>query len=156
MAVTRAQLVDRAVVLAADRAGLVSGLEAVASGLPADGVVRGRAGVGSRAAFVFPGQGGQWEGMAAELWDRVPVFGESMGVCSRALGGVVDWSLESVVRGEDGAPGLDRVDANIALLDGRRHFRQQGGLGRGQDRIVFPVVVSIATRPKLFRAKRCD
>ena len=58
--------------------------------------------------FVFPGQGSQWEGMAVELLDSSPVFAELMGECGEALAPFVDWSLEDVLRGVGGAPGLDR------------------------------------------------
>ncbi|MGA5843297.1 type I polyketide synthase [Streptomyces pseudogriseolus] len=89
------------------RAVLVGG-EPVASG-----VVTPSAG---SPVFVFPGQGAQWAGMAVELLDSSPVFAERFAECGEALAQFVDWSLTDVVRGEDGAPGLDRVDVVQPVL----------------------------------------
>ncbi|WP_158716570.1 acyltransferase domain-containing protein, partial [Streptomyces sp. NRRL S-1314] len=66
--------------------------------------------------FVFPGQGAQWAGMAVELLESSPVFAERFAECGEALAQFVDWSLTDVVRGEDGAPGLDRVDVVQPVL----------------------------------------
>ena len=104
----------RAVVLADAREQLLDGLAALGRGEPASGVVQGvappAAGAGERIVFLFPGQGSQWEGMAVELLDSSPVFAEQMRACEEALAPFVDWSLEGVLRGGKGAPGLDRVD----------------------------------------------
>ncbi|MFC4044699.1 type I polyketide synthase [Dactylosporangium siamense] len=110
---TRAALPERAVVLGRDRAELADGLAALASGAePTTGpaVVRGTGDVDGRVVFVFPGQGAQWAGMAAELLETTPVFAASVLACEEALTPFVDWSLRAVLRGDDGAPGLDRVD----------------------------------------------
>ncbi|CAM5291245.1 putative protein OS=Streptomyces antimycoticus OX=68175 GN=SANT12839_089620 PE=4 SV=1 [Streptomyces antimycoticus] len=74
------------------------------------GVVRGQAAKGRRTAFVFPGQGAQWVGMAVGLLESSPVFAEAIGECEAALSAHVDWSLTEVLRGTEGAPGYDRVD----------------------------------------------
>jgi acyl transferase domain-containing protein len=60
--------------------------------------------------FVFPGQGPQWPGMALELLERSPLFAARLRACGRALEPFVDWDLEAVLRGHDGAPCLERVD----------------------------------------------
>nr|BAF85837.1 modular polyketide synthase [Streptomyces cyaneogriseus subsp. noncyanogenus] len=63
--------------------------------------------------FVFPGQGSQWPGMGAELWDTSPVFRESVRACADALAPYLDWSVEGVLRGAPDAPAgpaLDRAD----------------------------------------------
>ncbi|WP_150130428.1 type I polyketide synthase, partial [Streptomyces sp. 150FB] len=106
----------RAVVVAGDRAELLAGLEAVASGGVAPGVVSGTGSSGGRPVFVFPGQGSQWAGMAAGLWESSPVFREQMTACEEALSPFVDWSLSAVVRGEADAPGFDRVDVVQPVL----------------------------------------
>jgi acyl transferase domain-containing protein/acyl carrier protein len=105
----RAVLDDRGVVLGTDHGGLVRGLDVLASGGAGEGVVRGVA-RGGRPVFVFPGQGAQWEGMAVELLDSSAVFRDSLRACERAFEGLVEWRLEDVLRGVDGAPGLERVD----------------------------------------------
>ncbi|HEV2343873.1 MAG TPA: type I polyketide synthase, partial [Actinocrinis sp.] len=110
LASARAQLTHRAVVLASDRDGFESGLAALERDEPTaatvSAVTRGR----PRVAFVFPGQGGQWPGMAAELLDTSPVFAERIQECEQALSEFVDWSLTAVLRQAPGAPSLDRVD----------------------------------------------
>ena len=65
---------------------------------------------------MFPGQGSQWVGMAVGLLDCSPVFAGLLGVCGEALSAFVDWSLEDVLRGVEGAPGLDRVDVVQPVL----------------------------------------
>ncbi|MEU7576068.1 type I polyketide synthase [Streptomyces sp. NPDC041068] len=111
LATGRSRFAERAVVVGADRAELLEGLAALANGeTPGDGAT-GTAPRGSRkTVFVFPGHGSQWAGMAVELLDSSPVFAAGMGECERALSAYVDWSLEGVLRGADGAPSLERVD----------------------------------------------
>ncbi|MER6437856.1 type I polyketide synthase [Streptomyces sp. NPDC001185] len=83
-----------------------------------DVVASGVAGSASppSAVFVFPGQGAQWVGMAVELLDSSTVFAARFGECAAALDGLVEWSLMDVVRGAEGAPGLDRVDVVQPVL----------------------------------------
>ncbi|TGA86232.1 acyltransferase domain-containing protein, partial [Streptomyces palmae] len=92
LAVSRAQLEQRAVVVGGDRAELLAGLRALAAGETAGApqVVLGRNGAAGRPVFVFPGQGSQWAGMAVELLDSSAVFGEAMGECERALAPFVE------------------------------------------------------------------
>ncbi|MBB5158871.1 type I polyketide synthase [Saccharopolyspora phatthalungensis] len=114
LATARAGLEHRAVVLGSSPAEFVAGLHALAEGretadvvsVPGGSAVPGSGGV----VLVFPGQGSQWDGMGRELIESCPAFAEAMGECAQALGPFVDWDLLSVVRGQDGAPGLDRVD----------------------------------------------
>ncbi|MFC6834319.1 type I polyketide synthase, partial [Streptomyces goshikiensis] len=105
LASTRAGLDHRAVVFGDHAAGV----SAVASGALTAGVVTGSA-VGGKTAFVFPGQGSQWLGMAAELLESSPVFAARVDECAKALEPFTDWSLVDVLRGVEGAPSLDRVD----------------------------------------------
>ncbi|MFF0747299.1 SDR family NAD(P)-dependent oxidoreductase [Streptomyces sp. NPDC004111] len=111
LAGTRAALPHRAVVVANGRAQSLRSLAALAAGEPADTVVTGTADAAeSGVVFVFPGQGAQWTGMAVELLDGSPEFARRIDACADALAPYVDWSLTDVLRGADGAPGLDRVD----------------------------------------------
>ncbi|MGW1926381.1 acyltransferase domain-containing protein, partial [Streptomyces massasporeus] len=107
LAANRSAFESRAVVPGTEgRDGLLAGLDALASR-----EVDGENGVSSsRAVFVFPGQGSQWAGMAVELLDSSPVFAQAITDCETALAPHVDWSLTAVLRDEDNAPGLDRVD----------------------------------------------
>ncbi|ORA74434.1 hypothetical protein BST28_22630, partial [Mycolicibacter kumamotonensis] len=102
----RGQLEQRAVVLAGSRDELVAGLGALAGGQAWPGLVRGRARP-RKPAFVFPGQGGQWPGMALGLWQAGGVFAESMQACAQALSEHVQWSLREALHD---AALLKRVD----------------------------------------------
>ncbi|MEU1947360.1 type I polyketide synthase, partial [Streptomyces sp. NPDC020125] len=113
LASTRAMLSHRAVVVGADRADLVRGLEAVANGTPDQGVVTGEAGSPTGVVFVFPGQGSQWIGMALELLESSPVFAWRMGECADALAPLVEWSLPDVLADERA---LARVDVVQPVL----------------------------------------
>jgi len=102
----------RAVAIAGDRAELLAGLGAVADERNDASVVRGAVspeGAGG-IVFVFPGQGSQWAGMALELLESSDVFAQQLRACGEALAPFVDWSLEDVLRGGEGAPGLERID----------------------------------------------
>jgi acyl transferase domain-containing protein/acyl carrier protein len=118
LATTRSALAHRAVVIGTGRAGLLRGLDAVATGTEAPYVVRGDAADPGRVAFVFPGQGSQWAGMAAGLLAESPVFRERLAACDAALAPHTGWSLEAVVRGDADAPDLDRVDVVQPALFG--------------------------------------
>ncbi|MGW2047472.1 acyltransferase domain-containing protein, partial [Streptomyces sp. NPDC001858] len=107
LATARAGLPHRAAVVGADLPALRRGLIALAAGTEAHGVVRGTAQEAGKVVFVFPGQGAQWTGMAAELLDSAPVFAESMQACADALAPHVDWNLFEALR--DPAA-LERVD----------------------------------------------
>ncbi|WAP60613.1 SDR family NAD(P)-dependent oxidoreductase [Streptomyces sp. S465] len=107
---TRTAFDHRAVVLAPDRASAVRELERYVAGHDTPGLVAGLARHGTAVALVFPGQGSQWAGMAAELLDSSPVFAQRMGECAIALAPYVDWSLLDVLRRTDGNGWLDQVD----------------------------------------------
>ncbi|KUJ54348.1 polyketide synthase [Streptomyces albus subsp. albus] len=115
LATTRAALDHRAMVQGADRDTLLAGLGALAEAGIAPGVMQGSA-VGGRVAFLFPGQGSQWAGMAIGLLDASPVFAARIEECAAALAEFCDWSLLDVLRGVDGAPSLDRVDVVQPVL----------------------------------------
>ncbi|MEU1807225.1 type I polyketide synthase, partial [Streptomyces sp. NPDC019937] len=115
LATTRAQLDHRAVVRGRDRDELLAGLGALADGGMASGVAQGAV-VGGRTAFVFPGQGSQWAGMAVGLMEASPVFAARIEECAAALAEFTDWSLVEVLRGAEGAPSLERVDVVQPVL----------------------------------------
>ncbi|MEU6183543.1 non-ribosomal peptide synthetase/type I polyketide synthase [Streptomyces coeruleorubidus] len=70
----------------------------------------------ARPAFVFPGQGAVWSGMAAALLDASPVFARRIGDCADALAPHVDWSLVDVLRAEHPAAGYDRANVSEPVL----------------------------------------
>ncbi|MFD5310178.1 SDR family NAD(P)-dependent oxidoreductase [Streptomyces ardesiacus] len=108
----RARLAHRAVVLGESRDELLAGLAAVSAGEEHPSVVTAdsAAGTGGRLAFVFPGQGSQWAGMALDLAESCEVFRARLAECEEALAPYVDWRLFDVLRGVPGAPGMTRVD----------------------------------------------
>ncbi|WNV92062.1 type I polyketide synthase [Umezawaea sp. Da 62-37] len=108
LATTRSRFPHRAVLIGRERADFA--LDALADGEVSADVVEGIADIRGKVAFVFPGQGSQWVGMALELLDDNEVFRTRMAECERALSSYVDWSLIDVLREVDGAPGFDRVD----------------------------------------------
>ncbi|KOY55922.1 Type I polyketide synthase [Streptomyces sp. XY332] len=80
----RAQFEHRAVVLGSGRDDLLDGLAKLAEGAESPAVVRGAAGEPGGFAFMFPGQGSKWTGVARELYDTFPVFAEALDeVCAR-------------------------------------------------------------------------
>nr|WP_181772044.1 type I polyketide synthase [Amycolatopsis pittospori] len=97
----------RAVVLDADPR---TALTALNRGTAVPGLVTGTADLTGKVVFVFPGQGGQWAGMAGDLLDTSPVFREHVERCARALAPHLDWDLSAVLRQQPDAPSLDRVD----------------------------------------------
>ncbi|MEU8627111.1 SDR family NAD(P)-dependent oxidoreductase [Streptomyces sp. NPDC048669] len=107
LATTRASHEHRAVVLGADRSELLAGLADLAAGRPSPAVVEGTTGPSGGVAFLFPGQGSQWRGMAVRLLDTSTVFRERIEQCEAALAPFVDFELTEVLRGGED---LDRVD----------------------------------------------
>ncbi|MEO3763955.1 SDR family NAD(P)-dependent oxidoreductase, partial [Streptomyces sp. B5E4] len=107
---TRSALGHRAVVVGGERDELLEGLAAVAAGDPSARVVSGTVRPGGKTVFVFPGQGAQWAGMAADLIEAEPVFAQAIRECEAALAVYADdWSLTDVLADPEGAL-LERVD----------------------------------------------
>jgi mycoketide-CoA synthase len=107
----RSAFEHRAAVLGGERERLLDGLDAVGAGASSPAAVTGVAGAQhGGVVFLFPGQGSQWAGMAVDLLDSSRVFAEKMCECEDALSSSLDWTLGDVLRGVNGAPGLDRVD----------------------------------------------
>lgn len=115
---TRAALTHRAVVMGGDRTELMRGVDALAgsmspsSSAPSMNVIEGCVGLsggGGPVAFVFPGQGSQYPGMALELLESSPVFRERMRECEQALASLVDWSLLDVLGDEAALASVDVV-----------------------------------------------
>ncbi|GAA1135219.1 hypothetical protein GCM10009577_69040 [Streptomyces javensis] len=115
LATTRAVHDQRAVLVGTDREDFIRALTALARGEAAAQLVQGT-GTAGKTAFVFPGQGSQWAGMAVGLMDASPVFASRIHECAAALAEFTDWSLVDVLRGAEGAPSLERVDVVQPVL----------------------------------------
>ncbi|OKJ14112.1 type I polyketide synthase, partial [Kitasatospora sp. CB01950] len=100
LAAGRSRFAERAVVVGADRGELLAGVAALSRGVRAAGVTVGSGVLPGRSVLVFPGQGSQWVGMAAELLAESAVFAERMAECERALAPYVDWSLAEALGSE--------------------------------------------------------
>ena len=86
--VARAELPDRAAVIAASQGELLQGLRSIATGTPKRGVVRGQTPVRTppKSAFLVPGQGSHAAGAAAELYHTQPVFRHTLDRLAEILG----------------------------------------------------------------------
>ncbi|HEX8075912.1 MAG TPA: SDR family NAD(P)-dependent oxidoreductase, partial [Thermoleophilaceae bacterium] len=85
LATARAQLDRRAAVVGSSREELLAGLDALARGEPASGVVEGTP-AGGKTAFMFTGQGAQRVGMGRELYETYPAFAEAFDAVCGELG----------------------------------------------------------------------
>ncbi|MFI9201289.1 type I polyketide synthase [Streptomyces sp. NPDC053048] len=110
LATTRHRFAHRSVVIGDTRDELLASLDAAARGDLAPGLVRGTVTTTGKVAFVFPGQGTQWQGMAAGLLDTEPAFRAAFDRCQEALAPYLDWSPADLLRGAPGAPALETPD----------------------------------------------
>ena len=113
LATTRTVFEHRAVIFASG-GDAVRELESVPpTSIPAEGAQE-------KPVLVFPGQGGQWEGMARDLLDGdgplSQVFTRRLLECERALDPHVDWSLLQVLRGEPQAPVFSGPRARVDVV----------------------------------------
>ncbi len=117
LAFERPRFEHRAVATGADREQLLAGLAAIARGEEAENAaVAGATDAGTGPIFLFPGQGSQWRSMALELLASSPVFAAKIDECEQALEPHVEWSLRSILRREEGAADLERVDVVQPVL----------------------------------------
>ncbi len=94
-------------------------LRAIREDRPAPGLVRGVCNDRPKTAWLFPGQGSQFPGMARELFDGEPVFAETVTRCARLLDDVLPRPLLDVLfdTGSDAERNLrDTVFAQPALF----------------------------------------
>ena len=151
LATTRAVFEHRAVVTGASAAELVAGLDAVAAGVPAAGVVTGAVPGGGRGrvVLVFPGQGGQWAGMGRELAAASPAFAVRLAQCGAALAPFTGWDLGGALAGD----GLDRADVvqpalwavmvSLAAVWEAAGIRPDAVVGHSQGEIAAAVVAGV-------------
>ncbi len=116
-ATARAVLEHRAVITAVDREELLAGVQALASGEAAPGVVSGVAEKRGPVAFLFSGQGSQRAGMGLGLYEAFPVFAAAFDeVCAEfdGLSDALDSELIDQTRYTQ--PGLFAVEVALFRL----------------------------------------
>jgi acyl transferase domain-containing protein/acyl carrier protein len=105
LALDRARLSHRGVVLAGEPEALAASLEALARGESADGIFRTAPGgeEGAKVAFLFSGQGSQWPGMGAGLYRAFPVFARALDEACAALDVRLGRSLQELMFAAEGS-----------------------------------------------------
>jgi acyl transferase domain-containing protein/acyl carrier protein len=101
-------------------------LGALIDGRPAPGLVRGDCSDTPKTAWLFPGQGSQFAGMARELFETEPVFAETVTRCAAAVADVLERPLLDVIFDADGEdtlrqtsyaqPALFAIEMGLARL----------------------------------------
>jgi acyl transferase domain-containing protein/D-arabinose 1-dehydrogenase-like Zn-dependent alcohol dehydrogenase/acyl carrier protein len=109
LALRRASLSHRAVVLGGDREQLLRGLSALEQGVSEDTLHRGVVG-GGGVAFMFSGQGAQWAGMGRKLYETFPLFASELDRLCAELDPLLGHSLRELLFAEDGSADGSRLD----------------------------------------------
>ncbi|SBS75650.1 6-deoxyerythronolide-B synthase., NADPH:quinone reductase [uncultured Mycobacterium sp.] len=114
-------------------------LGALTDDLPAPGLVRGDSADAPKTAWLFPGQGSQYAGMAWELFETEPVFAETMTRCAEAVGEALGKPLLDIIFDADGTetlkqtrhaqPAIFAVEMGLARLWQSRGFEPDVVLG---------------------------
>ncbi|WP_129674288.1 type I polyketide synthase [Candidatus Chloroploca sp. Khr17] len=107
----QAHLGHRLAVATHDRTEAVAALAAFAAGGTHPALRQGEAaGEPLQVAFVFPGQGSQWLGMARQLLDEEPVFAAALAHCDEVIHHEAGWSLLTELTADERTSRLDQID----------------------------------------------
>ena len=117
-AARRTALDHRAVFVADNKIAMTDALLRYANGehAAAEGVLRSD--ISPKIAFVLPGQGAQWIGMARELIAREPAFRDALQRCDKAARRFVGWSIVEQLAADPGSDDflLARIDVIQPVL----------------------------------------
>lgn len=154
LATGRADLPHRAAVVARTHGEFLTGLHALTERAPHPNAVRGQDMDPGGTAFVFPGQGAQWAGMADPLMRESSVFARRMRECAEALAPHLDNDLLQVVHESDDAtlarpdvlqPALFAVMVSLAAMWEHHGIRPAAVVGHSQGEIAAACVAGILT-----------
>ena len=113
----RSVMEHRLALVVRSREGLLAGLAEASRGAAPVGGARGRAaGERPRVVFVFPGQGGQWPGMARALLAEEPAFAASLAASDRAIAAETGWSVLAELTADAATSRLGRIDVVQPVL----------------------------------------
>ncbi|HET8814602.1 MAG TPA: acyltransferase domain-containing protein [Solirubrobacterales bacterium] len=115
LAARASPLPHRAVVLSPGGEDLSGRLAALAAGRKTGRLFEGEARTPSRIAFVFSPLRAEYPGVGADLLAH-PSLHRPLQRCAAALSGLVEWSLEEVLRETPGGPPFERLDVSQPLL----------------------------------------
>jgi len=117
IAIRKADLPQRAVILFRTKEELIQGLSALQSGKTAENVFTGYNEDKKRTALVFPGQGAQWNGMGKQLYDSEPVFRNAIDECEQAFSKYTTWSLTDELFAADGMKHIDIIQPALIAVE---------------------------------------
>jgi acyl transferase domain-containing protein/NADPH:quinone reductase-like Zn-dependent oxidoreductase/NAD(P)-dependent dehydrogenase (short-subunit alcohol dehydrogenase family)/acyl carrier protein len=117
VALRKADLQERAVILFNSKEELVSGLQAISQGEDAAQVLRGFSEERKGVALVFPGQGAQWSGMGKQLYHTEPVFKEAIDACEKAYAKYVSWVLTEELFSASGMQSIDVIQPALVAIE---------------------------------------
>ncbi|WP_231702974.1 type I polyketide synthase [Tsukamurella asaccharolytica] len=155
-------------VAARDRAGVVAGLRAVASGEAAAGVSPIAQRPNEGVVFAYSGQGSQWAGMGRRLLEDEPAFAAAIESIEPDFTAQVGFSLEQTLRSGESVQGIDRIQpvlvgVQLALTELWRAYgvTPDAVIGHSMGEVTAAVVAGglsvadglrvIATRSRLMR-----
>lgn len=124
----------RAIVMADDRERLATALDALGTGTVAPPHLASGIAVAAAedVAFVYSGNGSQWEGMGRELFADNPVFRKTVATIDAIFEPLSGWSLADEFAGKNGAGRYERTEiaqpALFALQVGITAMLRQGGI----------------------------
>ncbi|ORV60767.1 polyketide synthase [Mycobacterium europaeum] len=95
--VGRAHFEHRAALVVNSTESAAELLGALADDRPAPGLLRGECDDRPKTAWLFPGQGSQFAGMARELFETEPVFAETMTRCAAVVDAVLEKPMLDVI-----------------------------------------------------------
>ncbi|OCB56705.1 polyketide synthase [Mycobacterium malmoense] len=101
--VGRAHFEHRAALVVNSTESATELLGALVDDRPAPGLIRGTCDDRPKTAWLFPGQGSQFAGMARELFETEPVFAETVTRCAAVVDGMLEKPLLDVIF-ESGSP----------------------------------------------------